>query len=131
MFSEIETIMTTQAHETTAMREGVVHTGMNLIDRTRIGEELWTVCVFYKTAQIKIFAFHIDMRTRERLGSLGFALAKGLIRGLVNRYPDPSPTTKIDHYHKARHRNVCFTTKHLGLWKLGLVPVHDPPLGLT
>jgi len=24
---------------------------------------------------------------------MGFALAKGLIRGLVSRYPDPSPAT--------------------------------------
>ena len=31
-----------------------------------------------------------------RLGLLGFALAKGLIRGLVDRYPDPSLTTRIN-----------------------------------
>ena len=30
------------------------------------------------------------MGTCGRIGSLGFALAKGLIRGLVDRYPDPS-----------------------------------------
>ena len=34
--------------------------------------------------------------TSIRLGPLGFALAKGLIRGLVDRYPDPSLTTRIN-----------------------------------
>jgi len=31
------------------------------------------------------------MVSSQMSGSLGFALARGLIRGLVNRYPDPSP----------------------------------------
>jgi len=43
-----------------------------------------------------IFAFPVNMGTYRRLGSLGFALAKGLIGGLINRYPNPSPTAEIN-----------------------------------
>jgi len=49
------------------------------------------MCVYdNKIPPITIFTFPINTGTHGRLGFLGFALAKGLIRGLVNRYPDPS-----------------------------------------
>jgi len=49
-----------------------------------------------KIIPMTIFAFPVNVGTYRRLGSLGFALAKGLIRGLINRYPNPSPTAEID-----------------------------------
>jgi hypothetical protein len=45
---------------------------------------------------ITIFVFPINMGAHRGLGPLGFALAKGLIRGLINRYPDPSSATEIN-----------------------------------
>jgi hypothetical protein len=47
------------------------------------------VCVFTRSPPTTT-PFRYTM-TRLRLGPLGFALAKGLIRGLVNRCPDPEP----------------------------------------
>ena len=38
---------------------------------------------------------NIEIQSR-RLGCLGFALAKGLIRGLIDRYPDPSLATGVN-----------------------------------
>ena len=51
-----------------------------------------------------------------RLGSLGFALAKGLIRGLISRYPDPSQATRINQYDR--------NTKHKPseTWFFGSIP---------
>ena len=45
---------------------------------------------------MEMVAFLVNMGTYRRLGPLGFALAKGLIRGLINRYPNPSPTAEIN-----------------------------------
>ena len=57
--------------------------------------DVWTVCVLYEIPPITMFVFPVNVRTRGKLGSLGFALAKGLIRGLINRYPDPLQATDI------------------------------------
>jgi hypothetical protein len=58
--------------------------------------------VLYNIPPIVRLAFCINigihecMNLKRWLGPLGFALAKGLIRGLINRCPDPSSATKTD-----------------------------------
>jgi len=39
---------------------------------------------------------HSQHKNSQKLGFLGFALAKGLIRRLINRYPDPPQATEIN-----------------------------------
>ena len=55
-------------------------------------------CMYFynKIPPITMFVFPTNVGTHGTPGCLGFALAKGLIRGLIDRYPDPSLATNID-----------------------------------
>ena len=49
------------------------------------------MCVFYRIAPITISMVYINMEAHGKLGSLGFALARGLVRGLNATLTHPTP----------------------------------------
>ena len=62
------------------------------------------------------------MGTCGRLGSLGFALAEGLIRGLINRYPDPSPATRTNqYYHNVEQEPDALLMKMMSYLRLSVL----------
>ena len=51
------------------------------------------VCILVNTLFVVVHRYSTNEHTDStECGNLGFALAKGLIRGLDNRYPNPSLT---------------------------------------